>query len=58
MDAARRLYLRGDELSDAALKPGTDAAMAAERLPQPALCLRAGKRFDAISPILPQAVAA
>lgn len=30
----------------------------AERLLQPAFCLRAGTRFDAVAPILPQAVAA
>jgi dihydroorotase len=30
----------------------------AERLLQPAFCLRAGKRHDAVAPILPQAVAA
>lgn len=29
-----------------------------ERLLTPAFCLRAGKRFDALSPILPQAIAA
>ena len=29
-----------------------------ERLLRPAFCLRAGKRFDADSPILPQAIAA
>jgi dihydroorotase len=30
----------------------------AERLLQPAFCLRAGIRHDAVAPILPQAVAA
>jgi dihydroorotase len=30
----------------------------AERLLQPAFCLRAGTRYDAVAPILPQAVAA
>src|SRR5947208_14224675 len=30
----------------------------AERLLQPAFCLRAGTRFDAVAPILPQAAAA
>jgi dihydroorotase len=30
----------------------------AERLLQPAFCLRAGTRHDAVAPILPQAVAA
>jgi dihydroorotase len=30
----------------------------AERLLQPAFCLRAGVRYDAVAPILPQAVAA
>jgi dihydroorotase len=30
----------------------------AERLLQPAFCLRAGTRYDAVAPILPHAVAA
>jgi dihydroorotase len=30
----------------------------AERLLEPAFCLRAGRRFDATAPILPRAVAA
>jgi dihydroorotase len=30
----------------------------AERLLQPAFCLRAGVRYEAVAPILPQAVAA
>jgi dihydroorotase len=30
----------------------------AERLLQPAFCLRAGTRYDAVAPILPRAVAA
>jgi dihydroorotase len=30
----------------------------AERLLQPVFCLRAGKRYDAVAPILPQAIAA
>ena len=30
----------------------------ADRLLQPAFCLRAGVRYDAVAPILPQAVAA
>jgi dihydroorotase len=30
----------------------------AERLLQPTFCLRAGTRYDAVAPILPQAVAA
>ena len=30
----------------------------AERLLQPIFCLRAGTRYDAVAPILPQAVAA
>jgi dihydroorotase len=30
----------------------------AERLLQPEFCLRAGVRYDAVAPILPQAVAA
>ncbi|GGF50364.1 dihydroorotase [Azorhizobium oxalatiphilum] len=40
------------------LRDNEDTKVVAERLLQPAFCLRAGKRFDADSPILPQAVAA
>jgi dihydroorotase len=47
-DDRGRFILRGNE----------DTKVVAERLSRPAFCLRAGKRFDADSPILPQAIAA
>ena len=40
------------------LRDNEKTQMVAERLLQPAFCLRAGKRFDADASILPQAVAA
>ncbi|SDH06573.1 dihydroorotase [Bradyrhizobium sp. Rc2d] len=40
------------------LKDNEKNEVIAERLLQPAFCLRAGTRYDAIAPILPQAVAA
>ena len=40
------------------LRDNEDTKVIAERLLRPTFCLRAGKRFDADSPILPQAVAA
>ncbi len=40
------------------LRDNEDTRVVAERLLQPAFCLRAGRRFDADSPILPAAVAA
>jgi len=40
------------------LRDNEDTRVIAERLLTPAFCLRAGKRFDARAPILPQAVAA
>ncbi len=40
------------------LRDNEDYRVVAERLLQPAFCLRAGKRFDADSPILPVAIAA
>ena len=40
------------------LKDNENNEVIAERLLQPAFCLRAGTRFDAVAPILPQAVAA
>jgi dihydroorotase len=40
------------------LRDNEKTEVIAERLLQPAFCLRAGERFDAISPILPKAVAA
>jgi dihydroorotase len=40
------------------LRDNENTEVLAERLLRPAFCLRAGKRFDADSPILPQAIAA
>jgi dihydroorotase len=40
------------------LRDNEDNRVTAERLLRPAFCLRAGKRYDANAPILPQAVAA
>ena len=40
------------------LRDNENTEVIAERLLRPAFCLRAGKRFDADSPILPQAIAA
>jgi dihydroorotase len=40
------------------LRDNEKTEVIAERLFQPAFCLRAGERFEAVSPILPQAVAA
>ena len=40
------------------LRDNEDTRVVAERLLRPAFCLRAGKRVDADSPILPQAIAA
>jgi dihydroorotase len=40
------------------LRDNENNHMIAERLLRPAFCLRAGGRFDADAPILPQAVAA
>ncbi|MGV7030454.1 amidohydrolase/deacetylase family metallohydrolase [Methylobacterium symbioticum] len=40
------------------LRDNEDTKVVAERLLRPAFCLRAGKRFEADSPILPQAIAA
>ncbi len=47
-DLRGRFLLRDNEKNE----------VVAERLLQPAFCLRAGRMFDAISPILPKAVAA
>ena len=41
-----------------ALRDNEKNEVVAERLLQPAFCLRAGTRYDAVAPILPQAVAA
>ena len=40
------------------LRDNEDTKVVAERLLRPAFCLRAGKRLDADSPILPQVIAA
>jgi dihydroorotase len=40
------------------LRDNEDTRVVAERLLRPAFCLRAGQRFDADSPILPQIIAA
>ena len=40
------------------LRDNENNEVIAERLLQPAFCLRAGARYDAVAPILPQAVAA
>jgi dihydroorotase len=40
------------------LRDNEDTKVVAERLLRPAFCLRAGRRFDADSPILPQVIAA
>jgi dihydroorotase len=40
------------------LRDNEDTKVVAERLLRPAFCLRAGHRFDADSPILPQVIAA
>ncbi len=40
------------------LRDNEKTEVVAERLLQPTFCLRAGARYDAVAPILPQAVAA
>jgi dihydroorotase len=40
------------------LRDNEDNRVIAERLLRPAFCLRAGQRYDADSPILPQVIAA
>jgi dihydroorotase len=40
------------------LRDNEKTEVIAERLLQPAFCLRAGTRYDAVAPILPHAVAA
>jgi len=41
-----------------ALRDNEKNEVIAERLLQPAFCLRAGTRYDAVAPILPDAIAA
>jgi dihydroorotase len=40
------------------LQDNERTVITAERLLEPAFCLRAGRRFDATAPILPRAIAA
>jgi dihydroorotase len=40
------------------LRDNEDTEIIAERLLRPAFCLRAGHRYDATAPILPEAIAA
>jgi dihydroorotase len=47
-----------DESGRFILRDNEDNRVIAERLLRPAFCLRAGKRYDANSPILPQVIAA
>jgi dihydroorotase len=47
-----------DERGKFWLRDNEDNRVIAERLLQPAFCLRKGKRFDAVSPILPMAIPA
>ncbi|WP_407521487.1 amidohydrolase/deacetylase family metallohydrolase [Methylobacterium oryzisoli] len=47
-----------DECGRFLLRDNEDTKVVAERLLRPAFCLRAGKRFEADSPILPRAIAA
>jgi len=47
-----------DESGRFVLRDNEDNRVIAERLLRPAFCLRAGKRYDADSPILPQVIAA
>ena len=47
-----------DERGRFILRDNEKNQVVAERLLRPLFCLRAGKRFDADAPILPQAIAA
>jgi dihydroorotase len=47
-DTSGRFWLRDNE----------DNRVVAERLIRPAFCLKDGKRYDAVSPILPMAIPA
>jgi dihydroorotase len=48
----------GERAGRFVLRDNENNEVIAERLLQPAFCLRAGVRYDAVAPILPQAVAA
>jgi dihydroorotase len=48
----------GERTGRFVLRDNENNEVIAERLLQPAFCLRAGTRYDAVAPILPQAVAA
>src|ERR1700704_1777862 len=48
----------GERTGRFVLRDNENNEVIAERLLQPAFCLRAGARYDAVAPILPQAVAA
>lgn len=48
----------GERAGRFVLRDNENNELIAERLLQPAFCLRAGVRYDAVAPILPQAVAA
>jgi dihydroorotase len=48
----------GERAGRFVLRDNENNEVIAERLLQPAFCLRAGTRYDAVAPILPQAVAA
>lgn len=48
----------GERTGRFVLRDNENNEVIAERLLQPAFCLRAGERYDAVAPILPQAVAA
>jgi len=48
----------GERTGRFVLRDNENNEVIAERLLQPAFCLRAGTRHDAVAPILPQAVAA
>jgi dihydroorotase len=56
--AAADVSVLSDNRGRFVLRDNEKTQVVAERLLQPLFCLRAGKRFDADSPILPQAVAA
>jgi dihydroorotase len=50
--------VRHDDRGRFLLRDNEGTEVVAERLLRPAFCLRAGMRFDADAPILPQAIAA
>jgi dihydroorotase len=56
--AAADVSVLWDDRGRFILRDNEDNRVVAERLIRPAFCLRAGRRFDADSPILPQVIAA